>query len=60
MVPLSRKVYLVAEGEGTKMRIVQENKAWVDSANETQAARRDSLLIAGDESILRNLVEAVS
>ncbi|MDP8974598.1 MAG: hypothetical protein M3N45_15880, partial [Actinomycetota bacterium] len=42
-----RKVYLVAEGEGTKMRIVQENKDWVDFANETQAARRDNLLIAG-------------
>jgi hypothetical protein len=34
VVPLSRKVYLVAEGEGTKMRIVQENKDWVDFAND--------------------------
>ena len=55
VVPLSRKVYLVAAGEGTKMRIVQENKDWVDFANETQTARGDNLLIAGDESILRNL-----
>jgi len=56
VVPLSKRVYLVAEGEGAAMKLVREDTDWVSFANETHAARRDDLLIAGDEALLRRLV----
>lgn len=55
-VPLSKRVYLVAEGEGAAMKLVRADTDWVSFANETHAARRDDLLIAGDEALLRRLV----
>lgn len=56
IVPLSQRVLLAAEGEGTKMEIAQVDRESVREANLTVAARRDNLLVARDEALLRRLV----
>lgn len=56
VIPLSQRVYLVAEGEGTAMKLARVDKEWVRFANRTHAARRDNLLMARDEALLRRLV----
>ncbi len=57
VVPLSQRVYLVAEGEGTRMGFMQADRALVRFANKTHAARRDNLLIASDEALLKRLIK---
>lgn len=57
-VPLSKRVYLVAEGEGTAMKLMRVDREWVRFANETHAARRDGLLVGSEESLLKELVDA--
>lgn len=58
VVPLSKSVYLVAEGEGTAMKLMRTDREWVRFANETHAARRDDLLVGSRESLLKELVDA--
>ena len=57
VLPLSRRVYLVAEGEGTRMAFMRADRKWVRFANRTHAARRDNLLVARDEALIRSLIK---
>ena len=57
IMPLSRRVLLVAEGEGTKMELARVDREAVRETNRIIAARRDNLLVARDEALLRRLVD---
>lgn len=56
IAPLSQRVLLFAEGEGAKMELARVDREAVREANRTVAARRDNLLVARDEALLRRLV----